>query len=376
MFSIGSDLKKKKSVQIEDSRSRAILICGKRGSGKSYTQGVFAEELFYSKDKPLIIIVDPIGIYWTMSIPNKDSESAKALPVRILIPGSPSERYDFDVILHMQHFGIDFKRLEINPFELTEEAWCNLFEASINEPLGISMYRAVQKLRKEGNFFIPDIIKQVKEDTLSQDKTKEALINRLESVGRLGIFSSKPVDFNEEVFSIEKVNILDLSTLEPSGFGLRNLLLDILCRKLFKNNVLNKKRFDLGLPSSLNRIWLLLDEAHQFAPQGSKTLSKDILIRWVKEGRQPGLSSIFVTQQPSSLDNEIISQCDLIITHKITNVDDVSTVNKLTQAYMPSELKILIRNLRNSGEAVIIDDSKEEVLMAKIRKRFTHHAGE
>lgn len=32
-------------VYLDDSRSRAVLICGKRGSGKSYTMGVFLEEL-------------------------------------------------------------------------------------------------------------------------------------------------------------------------------------------------------------------------------------------------------------------------------------------------------------------------------------------
>ncbi|PIQ88725.1 MAG: hypothetical protein COV72_06590, partial [Candidatus Omnitrophica bacterium CG11_big_fil_rev_8_21_14_0_20_42_13] len=316
------------------------------------------------------------GIYWTMCLPNKKANSTKALPVRILIPGNPHERYDFDVILQMQHLGIEFKRIEIRPYELSEEAWCNLFDLSINEPLGISLYRAVQSLKEKGMFSIPDIIAEIKNDKFSQDKTQEALINRLESLNRLGIFSVKTEDSEENIFNPEKINVLDLSVLEPSAFGLRNLLLDILSRHLFKENILNKKRHDLELPCEMKRIWLLLDEAHQFAPQGQKTLAKEILIRWVKEGRQPGLSCVFVTQQPSSLDNEIISQCDLIITHKITNVEDVLTVNKLTQAYMPSELKLLIHNLKRPGEAVLIDDSKESVSMVKIRPRLTQHGGE
>jgi len=376
MLVIADDLKKKKSsVQVDDSLSRVILICGKRGSGKSYSLGVFAESLYFSQERPLIIITDPMGIFWSMAQMNEEARSVKPIPIRLLIPGKPQNCYDFDVILQMQHLGIEFRRIEINPFELTEDAWCSFFEASINEPLGISLYRAVQELRKQETFFIPDIIEKVKKDALAQDKTKEALINRLASANSLGIFSTSLAEFQEESFSSEHINILDLSVLEPSNFGLRNLLLDILCRRMFKQNTLNKKRFDLGLPCSMKRVWLLLDEAHQFAPQGAKSLAKESLIRWVKEGRHPGLSCIFVTQQPSSLDNEIISQCDLIITHKITNIDDVSTVNKLTQAYMPAELKLLLRNLRQPGEAVVIDDLKEEVQMVKIRKRLTHHGG-
>jgi len=37
-------------VYLDDSRSRAVLICGKRGSGKSYTIGVFLEELVQRND--------------------------------------------------------------------------------------------------------------------------------------------------------------------------------------------------------------------------------------------------------------------------------------------------------------------------------------
>ena len=376
MLIIGSDLKKRKQIQIDDTHSRAILICGKRGSGKSYTQGVIAESLYFSENRPQILIVDPLGIYWTMCQVQGEAQGVKPPLVKILIPGSPSSRYDFDAILQMQHLGIEFQRIAINPFELTEEAWCNIFEFSINEPLGIALYRTVRLLKEKGIFFITDIIEEIKRDAFSQDKTKEALINRLESVNDWDIFNSSSENSEEDIFSNGKICVLDLSVLEPGNSGLRNLVLDILCRKIFKQNVLNKRRSDLGLPSNLKRFWLLIDEAHQFAPSGTATLSKNILIRWVKEGRQPGLSCVFVTQQPSSLDNEIISQCDLIIAHKITNIEDVSTVNKLTQAYMPSELKILLRNLRKPGEAVVIDDSKEEVMMAKIRKRLTRHAEE
>jgi uncharacterized cupin superfamily protein len=43
---------------------------------------------------------------------------------------------------------------------------------------------------------------------------------------------------------------------------------------------------------------------------------------------------------------------------------------------MASEMKIYIRYLKNPGEAVMVDDEKERVLILKVRKRITKHGGE
>ena len=57
------------------------------------------------------------------------------------------------------------------------------------------------------------------------------------------------------------------------------------------------------------RVWVLIDEAHQFVPSGKTTLAKEALIRWTKEGRQPGLSLAVASQQPSAIDSEVITRC-------------------------------------------------------------------
>ena len=56
-------------------RSHVILIAGKRGGGKSYTIGVFAEELS-NLPKEISqniapIIFDTMGIFWTMKYKNE-----------------------------------------------------------------------------------------------------------------------------------------------------------------------------------------------------------------------------------------------------------------------------------------------------------------
>jgi DNA helicase HerA-like ATPase len=374
MLEIGKDLKKNQAVQIDDTHSRAILICGKRGSGKSYTLGVIAEELFSSVSKPLILVIDPIGIYWTMCLANPQTDRKEGLPVKVIIPGKPQARYGPDVTNQMQKLGVEFQEVRINPYDLSPDQWCDLFDLSINEPLGIALYRAIQHLKKK-SFSIPDIIDAIQKDPLAQDKTREALLNRLEMACDWDIFNLKPQG-PLDILSQDQLNILDLSVIDPGTHGLRNLIVSIFCQDLFKKRAQARRREELNLGSHIKRIWLLIDEAHQFVPQGKQTLAKEVLIRWIKEGRQPGLSCVFASQQPSSLENEVITQCDIIICHKLTNNDDILAVNKLSQDYMGSELRVYIRNLKNIGEAVLVDDEKERVSMIKIRKRLTKHGGE
>ena len=72
LLSLGRDVETGDETRLEADRSRAVFICGKRGSGKSYTMGVLIEELFdHGKDEVLILIVDPMGIYHTMILQNQ-----------------------------------------------------------------------------------------------------------------------------------------------------------------------------------------------------------------------------------------------------------------------------------------------------------------
>src|SRR3990167_6476947 len=74
-------------------RSHVVLVAGKRGTGKSYSLGVIAEELSNLKDEAsknvASLIFDTMGIFWTMKFENeKDKDlleswgiKTKKLPV-------------------------------------------------------------------------------------------------------------------------------------------------------------------------------------------------------------------------------------------------------------------------------------------------------
>jgi len=362
MLMIGKNVETDKEIYLDSNRSRTMLICGKRGSGKSYTLGVLAEELFESQ-QGIVIIVDPMGIYHTMTLPNSEQEQrlwdwgmrAKELPVRLLVPGEPEYLYgEREIIQAMQSRGLEFVSIWLNPSDLTADGWCDLFDLTLSEPMGMVLYRAVQELHRrtrdmEKPFFnIPQIITQVDRDKRAQDKTVEALLLRLETAMDWGIFAEE---------------------YQP------NLVLDVVCRNLFRKRTIERRREELNLSAGFPRIWLAIDEAHQFVPSSKTTLAKENLIRWVKEGRQPGLSLIAASQQPASIDSEILSQCDVIIAHKITALEDMQALNKLNQDYMKRELQTLIRQIKERGIAILVDDENESVNAVSIRPRKSHHGG-
>jgi len=363
---IGFDIKKNTEVEFSTDQSRVVLITGKRGSGKSYTLGVLTEELF---NDALLLLIDPLGIFWTFCL--SDTEN---LPVSVLTPGDPIARYGKDVFEQKSKLGVFFRSLRLNPSDISPSGWCQLFGLTISEPQGILLFRIVQALSKNGFFSIDELIEAAMEDARAQDKTKEALINRLEMAKAWDIFSNSHEDIWEKL-DLNSVNVLDLSVLDPGGYGLANLIVSVLCRDLFIKRVKARQRENLGLAQTPERVWVLVDEAQRFVPAGKGTFSKDVLISWVKEGRQPGLSAVFATQQPSSIDNDILSQCDLILCHRLSNREDIAALNRLSQDYLGNELKTYIRHVKDQGEALMLDDFSERMAILKVKERRTLHGG-
>ncbi len=382
---LGRDIATKQSVYLEASGSRAILVCGKRGSGKSYALGVILEELINAGRKDIIpIMIDPMGIYHTMVLKNsKESDAlykwgltAQDCPVRLLVPGVPNELYDADVLKEMGRRGIEIMPLRLNPADLSPDSWCELFDAGINEPLGIVLFRAVQTVgEKRLDFTVLDILNAIKKDTRAKDTSKEALTNRLEVARRWNLFSEGGYTPLEEIFQPGVVNIVDVSRLDSGANGRRNLVVSIIARNLFRARTDARLREEFGLARSLPKVWLVLDEAHQFIPDGASSISKPQLIRWAKEGRQPGLSLVVATQQPSAIDKEVLSQCDIILSLKLTSRDDVMALNRLSQDYMGGELRAIITELQRTGQAVLVDDEAESVSRLQVRPRQSQHGG-
>ncbi len=384
MIFLGQDFNSEQPIYIESNRSRAILICGKRGSGKSYTMGVFLEELCQQKNS-LVIVIDPLRNFYTMSRPNDDqledlydwNLSPRGLPVRLLIPGNPIKRYGEEVINALKNQNVQVESLRINPGDLSPETWLGLFNLSLTEPMGLALYRSVSQLRHQNHleFTLEDIMENIKKSSRVKETTTQALLARLEvALDEWDIFSNHYQEITE-IFDVNAINVIDVGVLGSSRLGLRNLVVLVLTQDLFRKRSQARLQEELGLKTDVPKVWLAIDEAQEFVPSGRTSLSKESLIQWVKEGRQPGLSLIAATQQPAAIDKELLSQCDLVLAHKVTTTDDVDALNRLSHNYMASELKQYLRQIERKGQALAVDDEEETVKIVRIRPRRSRHGG-
>ena len=123
-------------------------------------------------------------------------------------------------------------------------------------------------------------------------------------------------------------------------------------------------------------VWLFLDEAHEFLPRKGKTPASDALITILREGRQPGVSLVLATQQPGKIHTDVMTQSDIVLSHRLTAQMDVEALGLLMQSYMRKGLDAELNVLpRVKGAAIIFDDMNERMYPMRVRPRFTWHGG-
>ncbi len=289
--------RKNEEVLLDSSNPHVIFVCGARGSGKSYTLGVLAEELAETDSEVAAVMVDPIGVFWSMKYSNQEEGEVELLKemglaphgiddVKVHVPTGyksdiPDETYDAD--------------FSFRPNSLKPEDWCLTFGIDRYSPQGLLVEKAIEKVqsgytRKLGdkleggtrdvppkdNFSIDDIMDCINHDRelISKEKgfrgsTRRALSSRLGAAKDWGIFGKrkKMSDFIRP----GQISVMDISFL-PENIG--SLVLGILARKILaarkaaarEEAVQDLKGEENARTSSIPPTWLMVDEAHSFAP--------------------------------------------------------------------------------------------------------------
>ncbi|MEK6897975.1 MAG: ATP-binding protein [Nanoarchaeota archaeon] len=383
-------------IFMDVARSHVILVAGKRGSGKSYTLGVIAEELSNlpkeTSQNIASLIFDTMGIYWTMKFPNeKDREllgewelKAKNLPVKIFVPSGYYDSY-------LERGMPADKKFALDASELNSEDWILTFGLDLINPIAIAIERTVTGLKKHGQFGINEIIENLEKDAKSSGETKNAAISLFEATGTWGIFAEKdekPTKIRELV-SPGTTTVLDLSIYNSIGaFNIRALIISLISRKIFNQRMDERKKEEInsvskGLEFSTEEkkenplVWMFIDEAHEFLPLHGKTIATDALIQLLREGRQPGISLVLATQQPGQIHRDVMTQSDIVIAHRVTSQPDLEALNYIMQSYVLENIKKQMDDLPSlKGSAIILDDNSERIYPMRIHPRFTWHGGE
>jgi len=384
-------------IYMDVARSHVVLVSGKRGSGKSYSLGVIAEELSNLPREVgqniASLIFDTMGIYWTMKYQNeKDKEllrewglPSKNLPVKIFVPYGYFENYRQKGIPADENFALDVK-------EMNSEDWILTFGLDIINPIAILIERTLSKLKKEEKYGIEEIISNLEKDKKTSRDIKNAAIGLFEAADTWGIFSKKGQESTKvkDLISAGTSSVLDLSVYNSVGaFNVRALVISLISRKIFnqrmsarKSEEINSLAKGLDFSNSMEKkedplVWMFIDEAHEFLPKDKKTIATDALVQLLREGRQPGISLVLATQQPGQIHRDVMTQSDIVISHRVTSQPDIEALNQIMQTYLSTTIKQHMNDLPSlKGSAIILDDNSERIYPMRMRPRFTWHGGE
>lgn len=162
-------------------------------------------------------------------------------------------------------------------------------------------------------------------------------------------------EFVDKIMGLDKkVKVIDLSEV-PSD--MLPIIIGIVTRLVYEVQFWMSPKTD----ETRHPIAFICDEAHLYMPRDTTKLkavenkSLEIFEKISKEGRKYGVSLVIVSQRPAELNSTIISQCNNIISLKITNDRDKSAVATM----LTDSLVGLVETLPNLdvGECIVIGDS-------------------
>ena len=370
---------------VDIKKPRVGVIVGKRGSGKTYTAGVFLEELMDKNKNMSYIVVDIMGIYWALKYPNnnpkelnKEGFAGLIEPkgytdqVRVLVVKGDREKYQE---------GTFDGTISITPNMVSFDVWLSVFGLTPEEPQAMLLKSILDSLKGE-NYSIDDMIYQlsdIQESDAFSKQTLQSLRSKLLYAKSWGIFSDKGMTIHDLALP-GIVTVIDVS---ESSKPVSTLLVALIAEKVYEarkniarikswEKVVGGKIIGKSKIKEIPQTWLIIEEAHNFLPSKSKTQASATLIRYVKEGRHPGCGLLLVTQEPAALDTKILKQIDFLMIHNLSHKDDIDAILEIAPSPVPKDIgKVLIR--LKKGEAVLSMVGLEKSKKISVRPKHSIH---
>ncbi|MHA1400212.1 MAG: ATP-binding protein [Candidatus Heimdallarchaeaceae archaeon] len=423
----------KKQIKLDISGEHVIAIVGKRGSGKSYTLGSIIESLATAEETSKIssiseprgvLLFDTLDIYWTTKYPLFETDNEKIKRQYEIMKRFGLEPEKINVELWIPNGFIDkdidvetINIFQLNTSDLEPDDWSILFEIDlIDEPRGHLIYDVYQKVKKtgwhnDGEFIKPkthyslrDIIECLTYDEDLQNEyssnTIRSIRQRFQTYDGMGLFSEKGTELHE-LIKPGNISVLMLGRLRKS---VRELIATVLFNQIINNRIkasFAKKRLQIDpdldktqinalkkkINESIPRTWLAIDEAQNLIPSTTKTKSQDLIVKYVKEGRNYGLSLIITTQQPNAIDSKVMTQVDTMFIHQLSSGKDINYILDNLKSDLPDrisdrkrtlDIHELLRNLSIGNAFVSCTENTTDIsrsFVLKVRPRVTIHGG-
>ncbi|MCX9073886.1 MAG: ATP-binding protein [Candidatus Methanoperedens sp.] len=373
-------------VYLDALRPHVILICGKRGYGKSYTMGTLIEELQTLapeiKNNIATFVIDTMGIFWTIRHPNeKEADhlskwglSKHGYDAEVFVPAGNVKQYN-----EMQ---IEVRPFSISISELAGYDWCSLFRIDPLSSLGSVLIKIIDDLNEsKDSFSLKDIVDAIENNENVEKNIYNAAVNYFRLAQSWGIFEAQGAGIHD-IIRKGSISILDLSSLDDQG--IKAIVVKIYGKKIYSERIKARRsyeRMEMGKISGepgMPMVWMFIDEAHMFLPREVETPATHVLINeWLRQGRHPGLSVVLATQRPAALHSDVVSQSDIIVCHRLTAQDDIKALEAIRPTYMREGIGDALKKLgTEKGVAFIVDDTTETAHIIRVRPRKSWHGGD
>ncbi|EPP5808460.1 ATP-binding protein [Vibrio vulnificus] len=354
---------------------RHAALLGSTGSGKSWTVASILERSSQLPSSNLVVF-DLHGEY-------KELSYAKQLRV----PGPDEVDVDDDSLLFLPYWLLNTDELQslfIDRSEFTAHNQVMAFQDSIIEKKRDSLVKAGNQeildaftLDSPIPFRIEDIIQHLEflNQQMIPGKTKDVQGPFYGQFSRLLLrLKSKTTDRRYSFLfggkhSTQDYNYLSALAEKLMGFGKQKQSIKVIDFSEVPADILP---VIIGLvarilyqvqfwtdPNSRRPVAFVCDEAHLYLPRKEgnpvERRAVEAFEKIAKEGRKYGVALMIVSQRPSDVSATILSQCNNIISLRLTNADDQATVRKL----LPESLESLLEALpiMDVGEAMVVGDS-------------------
>lgn len=352
-------------LDVKNLVSTHLAILASTGSGKSYTAGVLIEELLRPYNRAAVLVIDPHGEYHTF----REFETHPAFE-------QGGYRPRVRIIPHDQ-VRIRFSSLT----ETDVRSLLPMMSEKMNAFLGKAFDR-VRGRKGDGHLWgLQDLFNALdamrsegaEDDPSSNASTIEGIRWRLEDrFARSRIFHDRDHLPLPELFSPGQVTVIQLNEIDQD---MQQVIVSTLLRRInrARMDTKNGKVHD-GETYVPYPVFVLLEEAHRFAPAGASVVSTPILKTILAEGRKFGVGVGLITQRPGKLDSDVLSQCMTQFIMKIVNPIDQQTIASSVEGAgrdLLDELPALTK-----GQVVVAGVSINTPVLCQVRSRLTSHGGE
>ena len=357
------------TVDVSALTSTHLAVIANTGAGKSYLAATLVEEMMMPYNRAALLIIDPHSEYHTLQEMAGHDAFAAA-----------NYRPQVQVIRHLTlHPGqLDLADLVYLLPDLSER-----MEYLLRKAFFAARQRSYDLYRSPDRWQRSDLIAELEKlgglkgrsDAASKRdaSTAEALIWRLESVlGRAGIFAEQSALKLSALFRPGLLSVLDVQEMSSKA---QTILVAALLRQVLdarQRTVRGQVTTGSGyLPYP---VFVLVEEAHRFAPAHETLVSSQVLKQVLAEGRKFGVGVGLISQRPGKLDADVLSQCNTQFLLRIVNPLDQAKVAEAVETVgreLLQELPALTR-----GQVIVAGAGVNTPVLLRGRKRYTIHGGQ